>query len=276
MLDSILHDVRYAARSLVRRPGITALAVGILALGLGINTAVFAVSYGVLWKPLPYPDADRLVTIVRVHTEDGSESGVRLHQFDEWNRRLRTMRVAGYDTRERVVRGPGPARVLEVATVSDDFFEVLGVPAAQGWVPRLANGDVRAVISRTFARALETETGQSALGQAVTVGEGRYEVAAVMPGEFAFPSADVNVWLAARAVTPEESGWYEVWGVCGTARPWSKPAKTLSGSPTTSATSATSCGAPRHARSKRRCAANCGLSCGCRSQPPCSCSLWRA
>ena len=212
MLESILHDVRCAARSLARRPGITALAVGILALGLGINTAVLAVSYDVLWKPLPYPHADRLVTIAQVYTEDGSESGVRLHQFDEWNRRLRTMRVAGYDTKERVVRGPGPARVLEVATVSEDFFEVLGVPAAQGLVPRLVNGDVRAVISRTFARVLETETGRSALGQAVTVGEGRYEVAAVMPGEFAFPSADVDVWLASRAVAPEESSWYEVVG----------------------------------------------------------------
>ena len=205
MLESILHDARYAARSLARRPGITALAVGILALGLGINTAVLAVSYDVLWKPLPYPHADRLVTIAQVYAEDGSESGVRLHQIDEWNRRLRTMRVAGRDTRERVVRGPGPARVLEVATVSEDFFEVLGVPATQGLVPRLANGDVRAVISTTLSRVLETETGRSALGQAVTVGEGRYEVAAVMPGEFAFPSADVDVWLAARAVAPEGS-----------------------------------------------------------------------
>ncbi len=59
MLESILHDVRYAARSLVRQPGTTALAVGILALGLGVNTAVLAVAYGVLWRPLPYPDADR-------------------------------------------------------------------------------------------------------------------------------------------------------------------------------------------------------------------------
>ena len=53
MLESTLHDVRYAVRSLVRQPATTALAVGILALGLGVNTAVVAVAYGVLWRPLP-------------------------------------------------------------------------------------------------------------------------------------------------------------------------------------------------------------------------------
>lgn len=74
------------------------------------------------------------------------------------------MRVAGHDTRERLARGPGPARVMEVATDSEDFFEVLGIPAAQGLVPRLANGDVRTVISTMFARDLETETGRSAIG----------------------------------------------------------------------------------------------------------------
>ena len=75
LLESILHDVRYAARSLVRQPGVTALTAGILALGLGLNAAVLAVAYGVLWRPLPYPAADRLVTVARVNRENGSEAG---------------------------------------------------------------------------------------------------------------------------------------------------------------------------------------------------------
>ena len=57
----------------------------ILALGLGINTAVLAVSYGVLWRPLPYPEADRLITAAVVFTRDESpEFGVRLERIDEW------------------------------------------------------------------------------------------------------------------------------------------------------------------------------------------------
>ena len=196
MLESILHDVRYAARSLVRQPGVTALTAGMLALGLGLNAAVLAVAYGVLWRPLPYPAADRLVTVARVNRENGSEAGVALGRIDEWNRRLRTVRVAGYNARERVVRGAGATRVREVATVSGGFFEVIGVPAVEGAVPHLVGGDGRAVVSAALARAVEDETGRPAVGQAVTIGDSRYDVAAVMPAGFAFPSAEVDAWVA--------------------------------------------------------------------------------
>ena len=215
MLESILHDVRYAARSLVRQPGTTALAVGILALGLGVNTAVLAVAYGVVWRPLPYPDADRLVTVAQVNEEDGSESVVRLDRIDEWNRRLRTMRVAGYAARERVVRGAGPPRVMDVASVTGDFFEVVGTPASLGVAPRFAAGDSRVVISASLARAIEDESGGSALGGTLTVGEGRYEVAAVMTAGFGFPSAEVDVWLGAPGVAP--AGWTR-YGLVGRLR----------------------------------------------------------
>ena len=201
MLESILHDLRYAARSLVRQPGTTALVVGILALGLGVNTAVLAVAYGVLWRPLPYVEADRLVTVAQVHLEIGSEGGLRLDRLDEWNRRLRTLRLAGHAVRERVVRGVGPTRVMEVASVTGDFFELLGVPAVKGVAPRFADGDSRAVISASLARTLEAESG-SALGRTMTVGDRRYDVAAVMPAGFGFPSADVDVWLSEPPAAP--------------------------------------------------------------------------
>ena len=208
MLESIGHDVRYVARSLVRQPGVVVLAAGILTLGLGINTAVLAVAYGVLWRPLPYLAADRLITIAEVYEEDGLEHRVGFGEIDEWNQRLRTARVAGYDARERLVRGVGPTRVLEVATVSEDFFEVLGAPAAEGASSRFPGADARAVVSTPLARAIEDETGRSALGQAVTVGDRRYDVAAVMGDDFAFPSAGVDVWL----VVPEGAGGYRLVG----------------------------------------------------------------
>ena len=196
MLESLAHDIRHATRSLVRQPAVTALAVGILALGLGLNAAVLAVAYGVLWKPLPYPAADRLVTVAQVDLQEGRESAVWLGRIDEWNRRLRTVRLAGYQTRERVVRGAGPTRVRAVATVSEGFFEVIGVPAFRAGVPRLAGGDGRAVVSAVLARAVEEETGRPAVGQALTIGGGSFDVAAVMPAAFAFPSATVDAWVA--------------------------------------------------------------------------------
>ena len=212
MLDAMLHDVRYAARSLVRQPGTTALAVGILALGLGVNAAVLAVAYGVLWRPLPYPDADRLVTVAQVYAENGSESGVSFDRFDEWNRGLRTMRLAGHNARERVVRGAGPTRVMEVASVTGNFFEVLGVPAARGVAPRFAAGDGRAVISASLARTFDDETGRSALGRTMTVGDRRYEVAAVMPAGFGLPSAGIDMWLGEPPTGPTGRGSYQLVG----------------------------------------------------------------
>ena len=212
MLESSFHDVRYAARLLLRRPGVATVAVGVLALGLGVNTAVLAVAHGVFWRPLPYPDASRLVTVTEVYEEGGVEHGARLAQIDEWNRRLRTIRVAGHHTRERAVRGAGQARVLEVATVTGGFFEVVGVPAWQGAVPDLAAGDTRAVISTELAGMLDTETDRPVLGQALTIGNRGYEVAAVMPAGFAFPSADTGVWLATPRPAPEGSASYRLVG----------------------------------------------------------------
>lgn len=209
---SLIDELRSAVRSLLRQPGVVALAVGVLALGLGVNVAVLAVAHGVLWKPLPYPDAHRLMTVAEVYEEGGPEHGARLGQLREWNLRLRTARVAGYAVRERAVRGAGQSRVLEVATVTGGFFDVVGVPARLGDVPGFAPGDAGVVISATLARMLDTGTDGPAVGQGVTIGDRRYDVAAVMPAEFAFPSEDTHVWLAPPGVAAEGSGSYRLVG----------------------------------------------------------------
>ena len=251
----------------MRQPGTTALAVGILALGLGVNTAVLAVAYGVLWRPLPYPDADRLVTVAQVYSENGSESGVRRERFDEWNRRLRTRRVAGHNARERVVRGAGPTRVMQVASVTGDFFEVLGVPAVQGVAPRFANGDSRAVISASLARTLEDESGGSALGRTMTVGDRRYDVAAVMPAGFGFPSADIDVWLREPMAAPAgRMGFLPARGApAGRRHSRLGPRRRDPGSPARPSTPGRTCIALRSDQWTRRCAASSGPSCACRS-----------
>ena len=205
--------MRYVARSLVRQPGPVVLAVGILALGLGVNTAVLAIAYGVLWRPLPYRDADRLITVALVYREDESVLGeVQRDQLDTWNRSLRTARVAGHNSRERVVRAADRTLVTEVATVAGDFFGILGAAAVQGVAPRLASGDRRAVISTALARTIEQEAGRSALGQTLSVGDGRYDVAAVLPSDFGFPSTSVDVWIGAPPVASPGPGSYRLVG----------------------------------------------------------------
>ncbi|MCH7750467.1 MAG: ABC transporter permease [Acidobacteria bacterium] len=207
---SLIRDVRYAVRSLLRQPGFSAVTVVTLALGLGINTAVFAVAYGILWRPLPYPEPSRLVTVTNVN--DGDGLGVDLAALPDWLTGFRTVQIAGHHTQEQTVRGAGAPRVVHTTFVTVDFFEVLGVPAARGVIPRLEPAAGRVVISAALAAILETATGASALGQAVTIGDRRYDVASVMPLSFAFPSGDVDAWVPAPAVASEETGTYHLVG----------------------------------------------------------------
>src|SRR5437899_5967717 len=74
LLDSLWQDVRYAVRALRKNPAFTFTALATLALGIGLNTAIFSVAYGVLWRPLPYPNPDRLA-IVRPAQQ--TETGVK-------------------------------------------------------------------------------------------------------------------------------------------------------------------------------------------------------
>ena len=188
-----LHDLQLALRSFGRQPGLTAIIVGTLALGVGLNAAVFAVAYTVLWRPLSYPEPDRLATIELTHGGDRS-GGVRPARYRDWSDRLRGADLAGVQQRERRVRGSGPARITATALVSENFFDVLGVGAARGRLPRLTPGDGRAVISGRLAG--ELAGGRDVVGQMLSVGDELLEIVAVMPDEFGLPSGTVDVWTA--------------------------------------------------------------------------------
>ena len=199
MLDRAIGDLKFAARALRRAPVLFAAAVLTLAAGNGLATGVFAVAYGVLLRPLPDDSPDRLVLITVQGPRGGDDSGVRLVEFDEWRRKSRAFeRLAAHGAGEFTIRGAGDPRVVRGAIVTEGFFDTLGAAPARGSTAVITRGARAAAFSARLAHQLDDLGDWRERG--LTIGGGDFSIAAVMPPEFAFPDADLDLWVDAEAV----------------------------------------------------------------------------
>ena len=194
-----LADIRAAAHALVASRWTTLAAIVTLALGTGANTAVFAVAYGVLLRPLPFPEPSRLVRITTERPVDGSDLGFQLSEFEDWKTRLTTVDAVGaYARAEFTVRGAGEPEVVQAAAVTGEFFRVLGVPPSAGQTFSDDRGTPIVVASDRYARRLAASG--STVGRSLSLGALAVTVGATMPPAFGFPDDDVQVWAPARSV----------------------------------------------------------------------------
>src|SRR5262245_66639044 len=118
-MNTLWQDLRYGARTLLKNPGFSLIAVITLAFGIGANSAVFSVVYGVLLKPLPYKDAERIV-VARVSPPDFRDLKEATQVFDRmaiWGQNLYNVTINGETTQARG------------ATVSPEFLPMLAQPA---------------------------------------------------------------------------------------------------------------------------------------------------
>jgi putative ABC transport system permease protein len=132
-LDEIGQDLRYAFRQLAKSPGFTLIAILTLALGVGATTSIFSVVNGVLLRPLPFPDPDRLVRIYPLNDE-GKPTAFSVLNFLDWRKQSRTIEAASLlDTGSVNLTGTGgdPER-LSGAWVNPEFFSVLKAPLLAG------------------------------------------------------------------------------------------------------------------------------------------------
>jgi predicted permease len=199
-MTPLLLDLRHAVRVLVRNPGVTVIAIFTLALAIGATTAVFSVVHGVLLRPLPYPAPDRLMAVWEVNNR-GTFSRLADPNFDDFRDRNRTFTaMAKYAASVASVAGAGEPTRETMATVTRDFFKVLGVQPSLGRAfsaddSRL--GAVPAVIVSHgyWARSLGSAASLSAFHLRI---EGRvYQVVGVMPAGFQFP-AHADLWVPAE------------------------------------------------------------------------------
>jgi predicted permease len=129
-------DTRFAMRTLLKAPGFAVVAVLTLALGIGVNTAMFSVAHAVLWRSLPYADPDRLVAATEAEAKQpDSNFGVSYPNFRDWQAQSSAFEnLAGTLHDDRVLREGGEPVRISGASVSASFFNILGVQPEIGRV----------------------------------------------------------------------------------------------------------------------------------------------
>jgi predicted permease len=191
-------DLKYALRSLLKNPGFTVLAVIVMALGIGANTAVFSVVNAVLLRPLPYKNPERIVTVANLWKQTGRIGGTSsAPDFHDWHDQSTAFEAmadyAGWST--SVMVGNGAAEYAEAAQVSPEFFRVFGAEPVSG---RLFTAEewtkgASAVVGQGYAQSHFGDI-SNALGQTLRIYEKPYTVVGVMPPGFDFPNK-AQIWL---------------------------------------------------------------------------------
>jgi putative ABC transport system permease protein len=196
-MHTLWRDIQYGARILRKRPAFTAMTVITLALGIGACTAIFSVVDAVLLRPLPYRDADRIVSLKEINGNGQQTTFAEPNFIDVRERNRSFAGVAEYVMGLMPVTGGSEPVRTNVAYVSTDFFTTLAVQPAVGrsFLPEEAKpgGQTVAVVSYGYWQTLLGSRSDLAVTP-LRVGNRSYTVVGVMPRGFSFPT-DAEIWI---------------------------------------------------------------------------------
>jgi predicted permease len=198
----LLQDVRYGLRTLARDPGFTAVAVIALAIGIGANTAIFSVVNGVLLRPLPYREPDRLVRLSET-SPDFASMAIAYPNFVDWKEHSRSFEgLAAFRSEDSDVSGRGEPEHLSGKMVSADFLRVLGVHTVAGRDFDAASDGLGAAPVVLIGGGLWSRrfgSSPAAVGSALTLDGRSFTVVGVVPDDFRFEGrADFYTLLEQR------------------------------------------------------------------------------
>ncbi len=207
---NLWNDLRYAARTLRREPGVAVVAILTVALGVGANTSIFSIVNGVLLQPLPYADPDRLVVlreVIPAMAQTYPTLPVSARHFTEWRQRTSSFeRISAIAVGSAALTGVGEPEQLDLARVSADLFDTLGVRPRLGRT--FASGEDQA--GRDRVAVLSDSLWQrrfhgdaSIVGKTIQLDSQAYTVIGVLPPWFRFPSARLTDVSQVAAAKPE-------------------------------------------------------------------------
>ena len=197
-MRTLWQDLRYGLRMLVKKPGFALAAALTLALGIGVNTAIFSVVNAVLLRPLPYPEPERLMQLWETNERFGLREPISPHEFAAWREQSQTFeQMAAYEYAGFALTSEGsqPERIVGSAA-SASLFAALGVKPALGrdfLAEEDAPGRNRVVILSHGLWQRRFGADPELIGQTLTLNRESYTVIGVMPPGFQFPDS-VEMW----------------------------------------------------------------------------------
>ncbi len=205
-IETTLQDIRYACRSLVRSPGFTVVVIATLAIGIGANLTMFGLMQAVLWRPLPYPEPNRIVTI-QVDARNVPNTGATLGEVLDLSERGRSFeRVSTINPVDANLEYQGETEHVEAASVSDNFLPLLGARPALGRTlnSRVDENKQQAlailVSDKLWRRRFSADPG--IVGKVVLVNNLDLQIVGVLPAGFRLflppdlsASEEIDVWF---------------------------------------------------------------------------------
>lgn len=207
--------LRQTVRSFARTPAFTATVVLTLALGIGANSAVFSAIDAVLLRPLPFPDADRLMRLEQRRSKAPANTFVAPVRLTDWSKLNSTFQsMTGYYTQDDSETSGELPEKLKRAFVAPRFLEVWGIAPALGrdfLPPEEHFGGPNAVlISERFWRR-RFNADPNAIGKRLRLSGFAYPIVGVMPASFEFPDRDVDLWSPNPMDAPFAQDRAETW-----------------------------------------------------------------
>ena len=231
-MGTFVADLKYGVRLLVRAPVVSLIAIATLALGIGANTAIFSVVHAVVMKPLPYPNADRLVDLYTRFPKMGLDkfwfSPPELIELTAQAQSYES--IGGYQTAGApVIGGEMPIRAV-TAYCTPSFLPMMGVQPALGRF-FTADEDIpdhpQAVVisDGLWQRVFGGE--RSIIGRTIRVDSGPVKVVGVMPPGFKFPGESTELWVPAGLRMNEKARGSHSWRVIGRLKPGVTPGQAI-------------------------------------------------
>ena len=217
-MENLVKDIRYGIRSLLRQPSFTVVAVLTLALGIGVNTAIFSMVNALLFKALPFQNPEQLV-VVNPQASNGGLLGIAGYEYLSWKERNQSFEnLAAYSNENFNLSGRGEPERLSCAQVTSSLFPLLGVQPLKGrtFLPdedRPGNDRV-AIVSEGFWQRRYNRA-SSLVGDTLTLDGANYTVVGIMPKGFRFPG-EYDIWVPLALDQQKEGGdWFTLVQVVG-------------------------------------------------------------